>query len=43
VIIRLFKVSDISGEAMVPRLQLLDISALLIKSLFTSKMKGQIC
>ncbi len=43
VIIRLFKVSDISGEAMVPRLQLLDISALLIKSLFTSKMRGPIC
>ncbi len=43
VIIRLFEVSDISGEAMVPRLQLLDISPLLIKSLLTSRMSGQVC
>ncbi len=43
VIPRLFEVSDISGEAMVPRLQLLDIFPLLIKSLLTSRMRGQVC
>jgi hypothetical protein len=43
VIIRLFEVNDISGEAMVPRLQLLEISPLFIRSLLTSRMRGQVC
>jgi hypothetical protein len=43
VIIKLFEVNDISGEAMIPRLQLLDICPLLIRSLLTSRMRGQIC
>lgn len=44
VIIKLFEVSDTSGEAMVPRLQLLDILPLflLIISLLTSRMRGQV-
>jgi len=44
VIIKLFEVSDTSGEAMVPRLQLLDILPLflLIISLLTSRMRGEV-
>lgn len=40
VIIKLFEVNDTSSEAMVPRL---NIFPLLIISLFTSRMRGQVC
>jgi hypothetical protein len=40
VIIKLFEVNDISGEAMVPRLQHLDICPLFIRSLLIARMGG---